>query len=110
MEKNTVTPPPPFLVVLPLAVYYQASKGNDNIEQLEHNSSFQLSIFNRIKFFETPRHLMVYDPTWEPVITAHLGSNLPDNSIPEDCTKYLKYLEEKNYTLPHHGLGDDEYE
>lgn len=53
---------------------------------------------------------MVYDPTWEPVITAHLGTNLPDHSIPEDCTEYLLYLEERNYTLPHHGLGDDEYE
>ncbi|XP_050732585.1 uncharacterized protein LOC127006577 isoform X45 [Eriocheir sinensis] len=70
----------------------------------------ELSIFNRIKFFESPRHLMVYDPTWEPVITAHLGTNLPDLSIPEDCTQYLHYLEARNYTLPHHGLGDDEYE
>ena len=71
---------------------------------------FQLSIFNRIKFYEGPRHLEVYDPTWKPVITLHMGTNLPKYSIPEDCTDYLNYLQDENYTLPHHGLDDDEYE
>lgn len=67
-------------------------------------------IFNRIKFYESPRILEVYDEKWQPLITAHLGTNLPDNSIPEDCTEYLSYLQKKNVTLPHHGLDDDEYE
>ena len=70
----------------------------------------QLSIFNRIKFYEEDRLLEVYDPQWKPVIAMHMGTNLPTFSIPEDCTDYLHYLQEKNYTLPHHGLDDDEYE
>lgn len=70
----------------------------------------QLYIFKRIRFYEGPRTLEVYNSKWQPLITAHLGTNLPDHSIPDDCTEYLLYLQEKNYSLPHHGLDDDEYE
>lgn len=52
----------------------------------------------------------MYDPTWKPIITLHLGTNLPQHSIPETCTDYLDYLQARNYTLPHHGLDDDDYE
>lgn len=70
----------------------------------------QLSIFNCIKFYETPRTLEIYDAEWNPVTTAHLGSNLPKNSIPEDCTHYLHYLRKHNYSLPNINLDDEDYE
>lgn len=71
----------------------------------------QLSIFNSIKFFETPRRLEIYDPNWSPVTTLHLGTHLPDNSIPEDCTHYLHYLHQHNYTTTHDAHDEDqEYE
>ncbi|XP_071530434.1 uncharacterized protein [Panulirus ornatus] len=70
----------------------------------------ELSIFNCIKFYETPRILEIYDAEWSPVATAHLGSNLPKNSIPEDCTHYLHYLRKHNYSLPHINFDDEEYE
>ncbi|XP_042239186.1 myogenesis-regulating glycosidase-like isoform X2 [Homarus americanus] len=67
----------------------------------------ELSIFNRIKFYETPRILEIYDATWSPLTTVHLGSNLPDNSIPEDCTHYLHYLKKHNFTMPHTHDNED---
>lgn len=71
---------------------------------------FQLSIFSQIKFFEAPRILEIYNPDWKPVIKAHLGTLLPNNSIPEDCTHYLHYLEKHNISVTPGGLQEEEEE
>ncbi|XP_045601299.1 uncharacterized protein [Procambarus clarkii] len=70
----------------------------------------ELSIFNCIKFYESPRILEIYNAEWKPLTTVHLGSSLPPNSIPEDCTNYLHYLKRHNYTMPHKRPDDDDYE
>ncbi|XP_045122337.1 uncharacterized protein LOC123510913 isoform X2 [Portunus trituberculatus] len=98
------------LVVLVVVLLVVIVVGISLTHYFYHLHLLELSIFNRIKFYEGPRHLEVYDPTWKPVITLHMGTNLPKYSIPEDCTDYLNYLQDENYTLPHHGLDDDEYE
>ncbi|XP_068239473.1 uncharacterized protein [Palaemon carinicauda] len=61
----------------------------------------EMTIFSSIKFFEKSRVLQIYNPSWEPVATAHLGSNLPVESIPEDCTHYLHYLHRHNQSILH---------
>ncbi|KAK3864537.1 hypothetical protein Pcinc_029805 [Petrolisthes cinctipes] len=71
----------------------------------------ELSIFNRLKFLEDPRHLKIYAPgTWEEMLTAHFGSNLPPHSLPHECTNYLLYLEKHNRSLPHHLHTHEDYE
>ncbi|XP_037784367.1 uncharacterized protein LOC119580339 isoform X1 [Penaeus monodon] len=70
----------------------------------------ELSIFSQIKFFEAPRILEIYNPDWKPVIKAHLGTLLPNNSIPEDCTHYLHYLEKHNISVTPGGLQEEEEE
>lgn len=98
------------LVVLVVVLLVVIVVGISLTHYFYHLHLLELSIFNRIKFYEGERHLEVYDPTWRPVITLHMGTNLPKYSIPEDCTDYLNYLQDENYTTPHHGLDDDEYE
>ncbi|XP_063602141.1 myogenesis-regulating glycosidase-like isoform X2 [Penaeus indicus] len=70
----------------------------------------ELSIFSQIKFFEAPRILEIYNPDGKPVVKAHLGTWLPSDSIPEDCTHYLHYLQKHNRSITPGGLDKEEEE
>ncbi|XP_066961585.1 uncharacterized protein [Macrobrachium rosenbergii] len=70
----------------------------------------EMTIFSSIKFFEKSRVLQIYNPTWEPVVTAHLGSHLPLESIPEDCTHYLHYLHKHNHSMSNEARDHAEYD
>ncbi|KAK8721022.1 hypothetical protein OTU49_012949 [Cherax quadricarinatus] len=67
----------------------------------------ELSIFNCIKFYETPRILEIYNKDWKPLTTVHLGTTLSANAIPEDCTHYLHYLQRHNYSMRHQRIDED---
>ncbi|XP_063844079.1 capping protein inhibiting regulator of actin dynamics-like isoform X1 [Scylla paramamosain] len=54
------------LVVLVVVLLVVIVVGISLTHYFYHLHLLELSIFNRIKFYEGPRHLEVYDPTWKP--------------------------------------------
>lgn len=98
------------LVVLVVVLLVVIVVGISLTSYFYHLHLLELFIFKCIKFYEETRILEMYDESWKPIITLHLGTNLPQHSIPNECTDYLDYLKGRNYSLPHHGLNDENYD